>query len=187
MKRRHSNLDSLIKHSRRRDLVSSGITKSRKSAVIGERVFIPGSPSTTLPALLHEAEQEVSRVLHSPRPASPSTTTWNPFLTPEPKPRPSSSMTIYRDNIGRDFVGEAEWTKEEWKLLDACFTDERLDVGATIEGADQDTLAPVDMVQIENVVDRFVVFIGGQEIIDKRGDAWSRLVVIPILQSTVIY
>ncbi|KAF9566463.1 hypothetical protein CPC08DRAFT_703800 [Agrocybe pediades] len=205
----HSTVDSLIKNARKRDLVgSAGITKSSKAkaqrrsfaftggVVDGERVVIPGSPSTTLPELLYEAEQEVSRVMTSlPSPGRAASPNWsmtsidrpqqNPFLTPAPRLRPSisSSANVYRDTIGPDFIGEAPWTKEEWKLLDACFTDERLEVGEKmrLEGAEsveydehEEVLAPVDMVRVEDVVERFVTFIGGRDVAERRGEAWAR-------------
>ena len=37
-------------------------------------------------------------------------------------------------------------------------------------------MSPVDMININNVVDRFVVMVGGQNLVDQFGEPWSRCV-----------
>ena len=152
---------------RRRSTLSMG--------VIGDRVFIPGSPAMTLPELLQEAELEVR---DSPRSLSQKSFVLpargnDPFLTPiAAKYRmqtPDQKVEVYGGDIG-----EREWTKEDWKHLDACFTDQRLEVGSRLTGSDQDMLASVDMVCIDDVVDKFVVSKGGVEAIARFGELWSR-------------
>ncbi|KDR68464.1 hypothetical protein GALMADRAFT_283159 [Galerina marginata CBS 339.88] len=195
-----SGVRDLAKENRRRDLADAGISKStdtrrRRSTlgmgVIGDRVFIPGTPVMTLPELLKEAEMEVGLELEHDHqsPARPSQV-WSalaslegsgqrdPYKTPLPdkyKVRLSTldSYTAGPRNSEHD-AGNRAWTKEDWKQLDACFTDERLDLGATIEGAPEGTLAPVEMVDIAAVVDRFITFIGGEEMVENCGDKWSR-------------
>lgn len=51
------------------------------------------------------------------------------------------------------------WTKNDWKRLDSCFTDERLAVAARL-GLDNRSLAHVDDVILEDVVDRFIAYNG---------------------------
>ena len=69
MKRgRQSGVDGLSKSSRRKTISGAGIVKGKDKeserrrcsiGVVGDRVYIPGSPTTTLPQLLREAEAEV--------------------------------------------------------------------------------------------------------------------------------
>lgn len=202
--RRASNsaIEDFAKDSRRRNLAPSGVNKSvgknrRRSTlgmgVIGNRVFIPGTPVTTLPALLKEAELEVEREhehlretpelasrLWSDRVQLEGTGQRDPFKTPfVDKHRSMTTMsTTSKGAMRSDEGGEQPWTKEEWKYLDACFTDERLDLGAKLHGAEEGTMAPVDMVSVEAVVNRFVDLIGGTELVESFGDAWSRFVFL---------
>ena len=147
--------------------------------MIGDRVFIPGSPAITLPELLQEAELEVR---DSPQSLSHRSLILpeggDPFKTPivaryKAKTRPVSTWMADAEVYGGD-IGEREWTKEDWKQLDACFTDERLEVGSRLAGAEESLLAPVNMVSIDDVVDKFVVSKGGLETITSFGASWSR-------------
>lgn len=198
----HSGVDDLAKETRRRDVTTSGITKPmsknrRRSTpgmgVIGDRVFIPGTPVMTLPELLKEVEVEVGRELEHDHhhEARSSSELWftstnlegsgqrDPFKTPMPdryRTKLSAQDVPVTDNQSPLYEsGQHPWTKEEWKLLDACFTDERLDLGATLKGVPEGTLAPVDMVSAEDVVERFIRLVGGEEVVQIRGEAWSRL------------
>ena len=141
--------------------------------MIGDRVFIPGSPAITLPELLQEAEREVreSPWSLSQRPLV-LPTRGDPFLTPIAA---KYRVQTARQNVevyGGD-IDEREWTKEDWKHLDACFTDQRLEVGSMLAGSEQ-MLASVDMVSIDDVVDKFVISKGGFETISRFGELWSR-------------
>lgn len=142
--------------------------------VIGDRVFIPGSPAMTLPELLQEAELEMrdSPWISSQR-SSVLPTRGDPFLTPiAAKYRVQTAdqkVEVYSGD-----GGEREWTKEDWKHLDACFTDQRLEVGSRLAGSEQNMLASVDMVSIDDVVDKFVISKGGFETITRFGELWSR-------------
>jgi hypothetical protein len=69
-------------------------------------------------------------------------------------------------------TGPREWTKADWKVLDACFTEERLHVGAQ-RGYGNDQLADVDDVDLEDVVTRFMCTVGGYEAVHKLGSAWT--------------
>lgn len=137
--------------------------------MIGDRVFIPGSPSMSLPELLRHAEEglgEREDVAHL-TPVK-NAVHRDPFKTPAPR---SSAALIEAREEKDDTV--REWTKDDWRQLDACFTDERLDV-AEQRGLGSDKLADVDDIRVEDVVDRFVEMIGGIRVVDKWGSAWDR-------------
>lgn len=171
-----------------RAVFEGGVRKRRRTiggmGVRGENVFIPGSPATTLPNLLKEVQAEVSRE-QSPFPSCNSNASPpNPFKTPLPNRNspflfsglgltPKVPMTP-GETCYDPLTGERMWTKEEWKRLDACFTDERLQVGATLGIVDDDGLASVDLVERENVLARFVEWMGGEEAVAEYGPDWSR-------------
>jgi hypothetical protein len=164
-------VESLIRKARRADLTSAGIRKSSSPArtsprsfgvVVDGRVLMQGSPSMTLPELLHEAESELDF------PASLKSEQ-SSFRTPSPAPtsfrRPQAPLVIDTD-------GPREWSRSDWKLLDACFTDVRLEVGARwgYEGV----LGDVDAVELEEVVRRFEDIFGGEEAVACLGPAFER-------------
>ncbi|THU94712.1 hypothetical protein K435DRAFT_966745 [Dendrothele bispora CBS 962.96] len=200
-----SALDDLKRDSRRKSLADAGVTKNKGRAsltarrqtiggVIGDQVFIPGSPATTLGSLLIEAEQEVQREKDfTPARASPITALRsmeleqkNPFSTPMVA-KPSSLLRV-SSSLGREMCreiddedegsGPREWTKQEWKVLDGCLTDERLELGQEQDSSlaqeyhEGMPLAGVDMVGIDRVVDRFIEAMGGEEKIN--GFGWTR-------------
>jgi hypothetical protein len=97
---------------------------------------------------------------------------WNHLdagLSPPNESRMCDDVEIYDGDSGK-----REWTKEDWKHLDACFTDQRLEVGSRLAGGEQNMLASVDMVSIDDVVDKFVISMGGLETITRFGELWSR-------------
>jgi hypothetical protein len=164
-------VESLIRKTRRADVTSAGVRKSLSPArisrrsfgvVVDGRVLMHGSPSMTLPELLHEVESERDSPT-STRSATPA------FRTPSPAPtsfrRPSAPLVIDTD-------GPREWSRSDWKLLDACFTDVRLEVGARwgYEGV----LGDVDAVDLEEVVRRFEDIFGGEEVVSRLGPAFER-------------
>lgn len=123
-----------------------------------------GSPSMTLPELLHEAESELDS------PSSP-TSAQSAFRTPSPAlssfRRPEAPLVIDTD-------GPREWSRSDWKLLDACFTDVRLEVGA--RWGHEGVLGDVDAVELEDVVRRFEDIFGGEEVVTHLGPAFERYV-----------
>lgn len=197
-KRRHSSLDDFSQESRRRNLLGSGVGKAesrevaererrrRRSTlgmgVIGDRVVIPGSPSVTLPELLDQAEKEVLR--HSPVKAST-------IATPPPRASLDAKrlfQTPVRSEVAplvamatlpawtRAYEGEERpWTKEEWKVLDSCLTDERLEVDGSYSPRAQQ-LKSVDEIDIDNVVQRFIAIAGGHDVVVGYGSSWTRYV-----------
>ncbi len=149
--------------------------------VIGDKVFIPGSPLMTMPQLLHEAELSVEqreRSLHTPsrKESFASDTSFKlplpvdspMFETPGPRrayPRPTFNPS-----------GPRGWGKDDWKLLDACFTDERIALGSN-KRIGEATLAPVEDVVLDNVVNRFLDYTGGIPQ-DECWPAWTRWVLL---------
>jgi hypothetical protein len=140
--------------------------------VIGDRVILPGSPVTTLPDLLQLAEEEI--IQSSVRSAR---TTIRQQASPDSFKTPLSAKFANKERgsittIPEQYpVGEREWTRKDWKVLDACFTDQRINLGDS-----HDTLAQVDLVVLQDVVDRFISLMGGQSLVDTFGEAWSRFV-----------
>lgn len=211
----YSGVDGLVKATRRRDVVAAGVASPGKArrytefdrqidydhngpmldrrqsiGVLGERVYIPGSPAMTLPELLAQAEKEVAaehrlsvgsvkaglerreKVFQTPIRGKGKAVAGSHAKTI------SGLRTEVRMRL--EYEGEQGWTKDEWKLLDACFTDERLEAGVRLGlgGLSGDGLAPVDFVNVGDVVDRFVEMLGGKEKVETFGEAWSRCVFI---------
>lgn len=169
--RRSSTVESLIRKARRADVTSAGVSKSSSPAhsarrsfgvVIDGRVVMTGSPSMTLPELLHEAQSELDPSSFS-RCASPA------FRTPSPAPstfkQPEAPLIIDTD-------GPREWSRSDWKLLDACFTDVRLEIGSRWGG--EGVMGDVDAVNLEDVVQRFEDIFGGAEVVASLGPAFER-------------
>jgi hypothetical protein len=157
----HSNADTIARRARRKDALDSGISKSVSprarhttiGCVIGDTVFVPGSPITTLPDLLQEAELTLN---------SPAKLPYTPSVADDDQ----SSDVDTGSDVARP------WTRDDWKQLDACFTDERLVVYART-GQGEDALADVDDVDITNVVARFVDKNGGMEMLSRFGQEWT--------------
>lgn len=188
---RHSSVDSLLKSARRADVAGSGIVKalspqqakkvrwSTMGGVINGRVVMPDSPSMTLPELLHEAEVSLTTARAEDSPSSKAgystpralKISWrrDPFLTPAPsglRARPTWAET----SLYIDTAGPRDWMKNDWKLLDACFTDERLASGRNGAMADAGT------VDLEEVIKRFVTLMGGEDAIRRMGASWTKFV-----------
>lgn len=164
-------VESLIRKNRRADVTSAGVRKSSSPArtsrrsfgvVIDGHVLMNGSPSMTLPELLHEAESEIDS------PSSP-TSAQSAFRTPSPA---LSSFRQPEAPLVVDTDGPREWSRSDWKLLDACFTDVRLEVGA--RWGHEGVLGDVDAVELEDVVRRFEDIFGGEEVVTQLGPAFER-------------
>jgi hypothetical protein len=135
--------------------------------MIGDQVFIPGSPVMTLPELLMHAEEGLEKGNGHVTPVKnvSSIVHRDPFKTPAP--RGAFLPSEVEETTTR------EWTKDDWKQLDACFTDERLDVAEKL-GSGSDTIANVDDVRVEDVVDSFVEMMGGSRVVERWGSTWDR-------------
>jgi hypothetical protein len=68
-----------------------------------------------------------------------------------------------------EFAGPRAWEKQDWKLLDTCFTDCRMAAGARM-GLDANTMAGVDEITLDEVADRFC------ELVDITELGWNRSV-----------
>jgi hypothetical protein len=89
----------------------------------------------------------------------------------------SSSNSRYVDPSRLfDPTGPREWGKNDWKILDACFTDERLDAGEKM-GMAEGAQADVTDIRLDDVVNRFAEVIGGDAGLAVLGPSWTRLVV----------
>lgn len=163
-----------------------------------DKVYLPGSPVVlTLSALLKEAEKEVQM-----------TPGWNKagniFATPTPLPAraprnlnspsdpaidgfsPISPFLTSTPALRKELPPEAEWTKDNWRRLDSCYTDERIAVfkrGSAafssrspgpndFDTAGNEEMAAVDAVRLEDVVNQFVKMEGGWHAVQAKG--WSR-------------
>ncbi|KAJ3850331.1 hypothetical protein EV368DRAFT_45547 [Lentinula lateritia] len=171
----HYTIEKLKRDSRRKTLSGAGISKGKPRStprrslgtVVGDMVYIPGSPVTTLGGLLKEAEKEVQE---------------EQFRGVSPRISKSSSLIPENNALNDQQLAYKEWTKEEWRILDACFTDERIDLASQSssnsissplnDGHEDVLLAEVDFVNVDVVVQRFIVEMGGDDIINARG--WSR-------------
>lgn len=163
-------VESLVRNARRADLASAGVSKSSSPArpgrrsfgvVVDGRVVTANSPSMTLPELLSEAESELDppsflkRGQHTPRTPSPAPASFR---------RPEAPLVIDTD-------GPREWSRSDWKLLDACFTDARLEIGT--RWGSEGTLGDVDAVELEDVVGRFVDIFGGEAVVSALGPSFG--------------
>ena len=164
--------DSVTRRARRRDVSKSGILKAvdprrqrrvNSNSIIGEHVPVVSSPATSLPELLKEAEVGLvqtpgSLCFETPSPARRTT----PSFIPEAQ----LSATPHK------LAGPGEWTRDDWKLLDACFTEERLELSRRL-GLGDDVLASVDHIGINDVVARFIQTLGVFQADHASASGWS--------------
>jgi len=157
-----SMVESLICKARHVDATSTGVSKSLSPAcsacclfgiVIDGHVMMTSSPSMNLPELLHKAQSKLDSSTFS-RHASPA------FRMPSPAPsifkQPEVPLVIDTDGLH-------EWSWSDWKLLNACFTDVRLEIGARWGG--EGVMGDMDAVNLEGVVQRFEDIFGGAEVV----------------------
>ena len=184
----HSNIRDFAKESRRRGVSGSGVAKASNSrrrrstlgmGVIGDEVFIPGSPALGLPELLPEARLEVrdsSRRSFSQRSSvlSGGDLVKIPIAAKYRAQTANRRMADQKAEVYGSDVGEREWTREDGKHFDACFMDQMLEVTSRLVGEKQNPLASVDVLSINDVVDKFAASKGEFETVTKFGEIWSR-------------
>jgi len=165
----------MLRSSRRKSIAQQGITKTAVSAssqaerratlggVIGERLIVPGSSATSLTELLQEVELSLDQ---SARVAPKLPPCDDPFMSPSPM-----ASAVTHTSPG-SLCATREWTREDWKLLDTCFTEERLEMGDRL-GLENEGLADPSDIRSEDIVKRFICKMGGTEIMDKLGSAWT--------------
>jgi hypothetical protein len=95
-------------------------------------------------------------------------------MSPPPTPAPVEANPLEYEELG-----PREWQKDDWKLLDACYTDVRLDTGIRL-GLPGGSLADVDSIPLDAVVDRFC------ESVPIRLLGWDRSVVLSFRRATSI-
>lgn len=173
--------ETVLKNTKRKLRLQSGIAKRSSvprrytlGGTVGDRVIRPSSPYVTLPELLKEAEEtlimeEDGPIMHL-----------SPLASSLHDRQDLRLKTPYRDGVSvladiPPLTGPRDWTKADWKRLDSCYTDERLALGEHFD-LPPGSLAPVEKVEIEHVVERFVELMGGQNAIDKLGRQWTRYV-----------
>jgi hypothetical protein len=129
----------------------------------------PISPAV-MPDLIREAESELEKSFGGS----------SRFTTPVGMNHSmaSTSHSRYIDPILLfDRTGPREWEKNDWKILDACFTDERLDAAEKM-GMAEGSLADVTDIRLDDVVNRFVDVVGGEAVLATLGPSWTRLVFV---------
>ncbi|KAI0077615.1 hypothetical protein K474DRAFT_1661547 [Panus rudis PR-1116 ss-1] len=175
-KRRHSNpaVDAILRKARRKTTTEAGVSKSSRhrrslGGIIGDKVIIPGSPAMTLPELLNQAETSLKI---EDRSLSRDLSFTDSFSTPV-KQIIRTSVTPIPAHRASVESGPREWSKDDWKLLDACYTDERLALGEQL-GLGAESLASADDVNLENVVGRFMTIMGGEDSTTMLGPTWTR-------------
>ena len=122
-----------------------------------------------LKALLAYSRTVLSPISTSP--ASSSVAPKTPVAGPSTRSfsrSPAASGSKVQRTV-RKLFGPREWSKDDWKLLDSCYTDERLALTRSPEA-----LAPIDKINLEKVVDRFSTAVGGQDLVKNFGPAWTR-------------
>ena len=161
--------DEFIRRARRKSTAASaGVMQHRPrqtvpSSLIRSTLIAPGSP--LLPTIspedaLREAETEIRATSASPgRPRTPLRSislTTQPLghCVATPPSLDGNHHPLPEEPPIRTGNGQ-EWTKTHWRMLDMCFTDERLAVGSAM-GLLNDRLAEVDDIEIGYVVKRFL-------------------------------
>jgi hypothetical protein len=136
--------------------------KRRESArVVGERVYFPGSPApVTTTQLLEEAEKEVASVVSPAKGGeSVSVSSFRVESVSTPMSQKFDTPALEKFDAHADIDTAArEWTKAEWKALDACFTDERIAIAARrfTKRAGAVMMVPADAIDLGAVIARFV-------------------------------
>lgn len=121
-----------------------------------------------MPELIREAESELEK----------SFTGSERFTTPMRTNAASTSHSQYIDPSRLfDPTGPRGWGKNDWKILDACFTDERLDAAEKM-GMTEGSLADVTDIRLDDVVNRFVEVIGGDAVLAGLGPSWMRFAFV---------
>lgn len=160
---------------RKRRATSGGVSKRYSSPKIQQtwrRRTVAGLAAEedllgniTLPELLEKAEQEL---ITSPARSRRGSTA----LSDVGSPIKASNFGLGFTYESSDLPGPREWVKADWKLLDSCFTDERYDLGEE-QGLEAGCLACVDDINLQSVIDRFVEFMGGLQIVESHGSSWT--------------
>ena len=158
-----------MRSARRRSVMRSGVGKTPSSTRRGTLGgVINGTPHTTLAELLKEAEATIileEGSLYGLTPAKPSSSSKTLDHDISSNPQLQAARSTFKSPTVTD-VGPRGWSKSDWKVLDTCYTDERLALGGG-------SLAPADTVDLGKIVDRFTAKMGGT-VMATMGLSWSR-------------
>ena len=135
----------------------------RRRTVAGLSAEDALSANISLPELLEKAEEDLRS---SPSRSRCGSVALSSIGSP---PRSRWHDFMYEN---ADLPGIREWSKADWKLLDSCFTDERYDLAEQMD-LEPGSLADVDDVPLESVVERFVMIMGGVENVESHGPSWT--------------
>ncbi|KAF8508245.1 hypothetical protein BU17DRAFT_70877 [Hysterangium stoloniferum] len=152
-----SSTEDSIRRARRKSLSSGGGVlqfKPRQTAhsPLSQTTFLaPHSPAVSAKEALEEAESDIRA-----RSASPMRIV-TPMRSMSLHGEIATSLPIEMSSQeGREGQQPAvEWGKVHWKMLDTCFTDERLAVGETM--GLHGKMASVDDVALDAIVERFLI------------------------------
>ena len=141
--------------------------------MIGDRVVRPGTAAVSLPELLQEAEE--SLIMEEDEPSS--------ILPTGSQVSSEHSNTSFRisvhaatdsaAHIELNTSGPRSWSKLDWKMLDGCYTDERISLGEKM-GLPEGSLASAEQIDPQSVIDRFVQLMGGAHVAENMGSAFTR-------------
>jgi hypothetical protein len=84
--------------------------------------------------------------------------------------------------IPTPLTGPRAWTKNDWKVLDACFTNERVAKGSGTSSGISFNMENADSVDLEAVVGRFLDAIDAPSNADEFGVDWIRWVLTYLFQ-----
>ncbi|KAI0827017.1 hypothetical protein BC628DRAFT_191476 [Trametes gibbosa] len=161
-KRRYSSLDSTMRKARRKSVVDGGISKHAS----------PMKRRRTFGGVLGDKRE---RSMHTPARATSFLSDSGVFKVPLDRPAfetPGPRQRVHSRPLFNP-TGPRIWDKDDWKLLDACFTDERLALGSHKRPIGEAILASVDDVDLDRVIDRFFEQTGGVPI-DDCWIGWTR-------------
>jgi hypothetical protein len=125
------SVESLIRKGRRLDVTSASVCKSLSPArtahrsigvVVDRHVMMYRSPSTTLPELLHKAGSKLDSNILEDYTASFQKNFFRTLIILAT--RGSDALLVI------DTDGPRDWSHSDWRLLDVCFTDMRLEADA---------------------------------------------------------
>jgi hypothetical protein len=133
-------------------------TPARDSLPIAMWGDTPAPPPPAWAAFSLFSGTPAKRVQAASTPAMPAST-----AAPKSQPQPDGLM-------GPTVPQRRPWAKSDWKLLDACFTEERIEA-ARRAGMPEGEIADVDLVDMTDVVDRFLA-------LPEMAGLWDRYVAL---------
>ena len=179
---RPQSLEERMNRMRRKTVVPECVSKAYTPSVTFRRWTFAVSSDVaeldsvaqerTLPELLQEAEQELIREGTPLRtPQSLRIRSAGGYNTPTTSTAAAGDQSLFK--IPQLPPGPRAWTKGDWKWMDSCFTDVRLQM-AEKRGSGEGNLPGVEEISFEDVMERFVELMGGMEVVESFGTDWTR-------------